>query len=90
MYDWIPMEFDFEFRDRSMFASELFHCIANKHDRHTFTVYDARNELCNDAYDIQSLLIGMKNGSTINGMTMDELKCKSVIEEHEIDISNLI
>lgn len=92
MYDWIPMEFDFEYRDHDIDYYEFFHCIANNHSRQTFTVYDAQSELCNDEYDVQALLHAMRTGSKIDGMTITELKYRQTEEENEIlpDIHDLI
>ena len=92
MYDWIPMDFDFEYRDRDMNYHEFFHCVANNYSRQTFTVYDSKNDICNAEYDVQALLRAMQAGSKINGMTITELKYRTPEEENDImpDIHDLI
>lgn len=92
MYDWIPIEFDYDilvqFGDTKY---ERYHCIANGENRESFTVFK-NDHVVLSTYYIDSLIDSMETGCRINGMTMDELKDSyySGNEEFTIDISALI
>lgn len=91
MYDWIPMEFDFRFCSRTGEWRD-YYVIANSKNREFFTIYLMPGlQVGNTAYPLSTLLKRLQEcNGTINGMTMDELQCESMIEEHEIDILSLI
>ena len=92
MYDWIPIEFDYDILVQLGDTKyERYHCIANGEDRESFTVFK-NNHVVLSTYYIDSLIDSMETGCRINGMTMDELKDSyySGNEEFTIDISALI
>ena len=92
MYDWIPIEFDYDIL--LLFSGtqyERYHCIANVEDRESFTVFK-NDHVVLSTYYRASLIDSMEAGSRINGITMDELKDSYYLgnEETEIDIGSLI
>ena len=92
MYDWIPIEFDYDIL--LLFSGtqyERYHCIANGEDRESFTVFK-NDHVVLSTYYIDSLIDSMETGSRIAGMTIDELKDSyySGNEETAIDIGALI
>ena len=92
MYDWIPMEFDYDILVQLGDTKyERYHCIANGEDRESFTVFQ-NDHVVLSTYYRASLIDSMEAGSRINGMTMDELKDSYYLgdEETEIDIGALI
>lgn len=92
MYDWIPIEFDYDILVQLGDTKyERYHCIANGANRESFTVFK-NNHVVLSTYYIDSLIDSMENGSRIDGMTMDELKDSyySGNEEFTIDFSALI
>lgn len=92
MYDWIPMEFDYDILIQ-LHGGEYahYHCVANGDSRETFAVYKDGHIVLSTYYR-SSLIDSMESGSKINGMTMDELKDSYYIgnEEATIDIGALI
>lgn len=92
MYDWIPMEFDYDILIQ-LGGTEYahYHCLSNGEDRESFNIFKD-GHLILSAYSRRSLIDSMEAGSKINGMTMDELKDSYYIEKEEIsiDISCLI
>lgn len=92
MYDWIPMEFDYDILIQ-LGGKEYahYHCIANGEDRESFNVFQD-GHLILSLYSRRALIDSMEAGSKINGMTMDELKDSYYMgnEECTIDIGSLI
>ncbi len=92
MYDWIPIEFDYDILVQLGDTKyERYHCIANGEDRESFTVFQ-NDHVVLSTYYRASLIDSMEAGSRINGMTMAELKDSYYFgnEETEIDIGALI
>ena len=92
MYDWIPIEFDYDILVQLGDTKyERYHCIANGENRESFTVFQ-NDHVVLSTYYRASLIDSMEAGSRINGMTMAELKDSYYFgnEETEIDIGALI
>ena len=92
MYDWIPMEFDYDILIQLHGAEYAhYHCVATGEDRESFAVYKD-NHIVLSTYSRSSLIDSMEAGSKINGMTIDELKDSYSLgnEEEAIDIEMLI
>lgn len=92
MYDWIPMEFDYDILIQLHGAEYAhYHCVAAGEDRESFAVYKD-GHIVLSTYFRSSLIDSMESGSKINGMTMDELKDSYYLgnEEGEINIEALI
>ena len=92
MYDWIPIEFDYDILikfDGAEYAH--YHCISNNKYRESFSVF-IDDHMILSAYSIDALLESIESGSKINGMTIDELKDSYYLgnEEEAIDIEMLI
>lgn len=92
MYDWIPMEFDYDILikfDGAEYAH--YHCISNNKYRESFSVF-IDDHMVLSTYSRDALIESIESGSRINGMTMDELKDSYYLgnEETEIDIGALI
>lgn len=90
MYDWIPMEFDFEFVHDDGRARR-YRVIANDKNKNRFTTYMPGGVVGNNMYPLSALINRMEAcRGTINGMSLDEIMSDSSGETDEIDISNLI
>ena len=92
MYDWIPIEFDYDILVQLGDTKyERYHCIANGEDRESFTVFK-NDHVVLSTYYRASLIDSMEAGSRINRMTMDELKDSYYFgnEETAINIESLI
>lgn len=90
MYDWIPMEFDFEFVHDDC-RSRRYRVIANDKNKNMFTTYMPGGIVGNNTYPLSALMNRMENyRGTINGMSLDEIMSERYGETDEIDISNLI
>lgn len=90
MYDWIPMEFDFEFvRDSG--AVSYYRVRANNDKKTVFTTYMPSGVIGNDMYPLSALIDRMEAcRGKINGMSLDEIMSERSGETDEIDISSLI
>lgn len=89
MYDWIPMEFEFEYLN-SDGTYTTYWCFAVN--------LTGETRICNDWYEVECLISALEFGSTINGMSMHQLQNaysfedgdSKTYQDDEIDISNLI
>ena len=88
MYEWIPMEFDLEFK-RDVGDIKRYFVRANDSSRKSFTTYMPGGEIGNNGYPLESLMHRMEHcKGTINGMTLEEIM--GTCQDDKIDISNLI
>ena len=92
MYDWIPMEFEFEYLN-SDGTYTTYWCKANDETRTSFAVnLTGETRICNDWYEVECLISALELGSKINGMSMRQLQNAYSFEDgdFDIDISNII
>ena len=90
MYDWIPMEFDFEFV-RDDCRLRRYRVIANDKNKNMFTTYMPGGIVGNNTEPLNAWMNGMEAyRGTINGMSLDEIMPERYGETDEIDISSLI
>ena len=98
MYDWIPMEFEFEYLNIDG-TYTTYWCKANDETRTSFAVnLTGETRICNDWYEVECLISALEFGSTINGMSMHQLQNaysfedgdSKTCQDDEIDISSLI
>ena len=88
MYDWMPMEFDFEFVNADGEARKYL-VRANGRPKKYFTTFNSFGEVGNSEYPLEALMLRLeKHSGTINGKTLEELTGEC--EDDKIDISNLI
>ena len=91
MYDWIPMEFDFEFVHDDGIRSRRYRVVTNDKNKNLFTTYLPDGVVGNNTYPLSALMDRMENyRGTINGMSLDEIMSERYGETDEIDISSLI
>lgn len=90
MYEWIPMEFDFEFVHNDG-IKRRYRVVANDKSKTVFTTYTLGGGIGNSAYPLSALIDRLEiYHGTINGKNLDEIMSERSGETDEIDISSLI
>lgn len=88
MYEWIPMEFDLEFKKDTGEVRKYF-VRAHSRSKGYFTTFLPSGEIGNDAYPLKALMRRLEeNDGTINGKPLAELTGECA--DDKIDISSLI